>query len=246
MIVDLAINPTRGIPLDIEVMEYLILDVDPGIRFTELCVNASKKPELATAIRDFSRQEYIEVSEQLVRQSGYDHPLTGLHAIMSWPKRVPAAADLMREHATFEFQFRNIPVRVMLAHFIAFASDKYDHPEFFCWPGARLVGPDSGPSDGKLMMRHLSLFSDREDNDGVFPRMQPGREKSAVMATFKAFYSSSVVHDLARQMILTKGPFRYDFGWLTQTTPPDDMTAWAKDLFKAQYGFSPDQFQILS
>jgi hypothetical protein len=246
LIVDLAINPTRGIPLDIEVMEDFILDVDPGIRFTELCVNASKKPELATAIRDFSRQEYIDVSEQLVRQSGYDHPLTGLYAIMNWPKRVPAVAELMREHATFEFQLRNIPVRVMLAHFIAFASDKYDHPEFFCWPAAWLVGSNRDPSGAELMMRHLSLFTDRADNDGIFPRIQPGREESAVMATFNAFYASSMAHDLARQLILTKGPFRYDFGWLTQAIPPNDMTAWAKDLFKTLYGFSPDEFQVVS
>lgn len=246
LIVDLAINPTRGIPLNIEVMEDFILDVDPGIRFTELCVNASKKPELATAIRDFSRQEYIQVSEQLVRQSGYDHPLTGLYAIMNWPKLIPAIAELMREHETFKFQLRNIPVRVMLAHFIAFAIDKYDHPEFFCWPAAGLVGPNRDPSGAKLMMRHLSLFSDRDDNDGIFPRMQPGREERAVMATFQAFYASSMMHDLARQLILTKGPFRYDFRWLTKDISPDETTAWAKNLFKSLYDFNPDEFQILS
>ena len=130
----------------------------------------------------------------------------------------------------------------MLAHFIAFATDKYDHPEFFCWPGASFAGPESSSSAAKLMMCHLSLFSDRADNEGVFPRQQPGREAAAVMATFNAFYASSMVYDLAKQMILDEGPFRYDFGWLTQAVPPAAMEAWAKDLFRGAYGFSPDDF----
>jgi len=33
LIVDLAINPTAGFPLDIESFENFIIDVDPGIRF---------------------------------------------------------------------------------------------------------------------------------------------------------------------------------------------------------------------
>ncbi len=34
LICDLAINPTRGLPLDFEALEDLIIDVDPGARFT--------------------------------------------------------------------------------------------------------------------------------------------------------------------------------------------------------------------
>ncbi len=44
LICDLAMNPTRGLPIDIEVFENFIRDVDVGVRFTLLCQGRSEAP----------------------------------------------------------------------------------------------------------------------------------------------------------------------------------------------------------
>jgi hypothetical protein len=76
LIVDLAINPTAGFPLDIESFENLIIDVDPGIRFMRLSQSVrDHHPELLGRITEYSRQEYMSVADVLTKTCGYDHPV---------------------------------------------------------------------------------------------------------------------------------------------------------------------------
>lgn len=110
--------------------------MDVGIRFAELCFTVKSKPHSKSAITELSRDEYIEVSEELAEQRGYDHPLTALSAVKQWVERYPSAAALMEEHRTFVFGMQNLPVRVFLSHYIAMCIDKLENPQFFCWPGA--------------------------------------------------------------------------------------------------------------
>src|SRR5205807_7845259 len=84
LICDLAINPTRGFPLDIESFEEFIFDVDVGIRFVQLSVAIENHPHLRTAIRSCSRDEYVSVSEQIIGSARYDHPLGALEVIVGW------------------------------------------------------------------------------------------------------------------------------------------------------------------
>ena len=67
-------------PLDIDSFEDFILDVDVGIRFTRLSLAVKALPHLKTAVKHFSREEYIAISNDLIGETGYDHPLSGLQA----------------------------------------------------------------------------------------------------------------------------------------------------------------------
>jgi hypothetical protein len=69
LICDLAINPTGGFPCDIQNFETFILDTDPGIRFSFLCLAANNNPEVLSAIKDYSREEYVAVAGVLIRSS---------------------------------------------------------------------------------------------------------------------------------------------------------------------------------
>ncbi len=84
LISDLAINPTRGVPINIEGFENFIRDVDVGVRFTLLCSAVVKLPHLKQAITEYSKREYISVSKDLVTAVGYDDPITGLSAVCRW------------------------------------------------------------------------------------------------------------------------------------------------------------------
>jgi len=143
LICDLAINPTRGIPLEIQNFADFIRDVDVGVRFTLLCQAVAELPHLKRAIVDYSKSEYIAVCQDLTALVGYDHPIKGLDAVHEWLDKAPGLPKLMDEYKVFGYGLVNLPLRVFLSHFVAFYRDKLDHPEFFCWAGIYMSGQRS-------------------------------------------------------------------------------------------------------
>jgi hypothetical protein len=246
LICDLSLNPTRGFPFPPNSFEDLIVDVDPGARFTRMCAVAREAPTLAQAIRTRSYAEYVEVSAALTAPCGYDHPLAALGAIVDLIDKDPGAAMLMREWETFEYSPTNQPMRVMVSHFLAFSRDKLAHPEFFCWAGGYVAGAAVSEEYREMFSRNLSLFSDRSDNDGIFPRAVPGRSQAAIQKTLNVFFGSIILYDLTRQWILEDGPFRYDFRWLTGRCDNNELVDWAKTNLKAMFGVDPDSIEMVA
>lgn len=245
LICDLAINPTRGVPLEIESFEDFILDVDVGVRFTRLCSAVKDLPHLKQTIRDYSKDEYVAVSTELTLMTGYDHPLTGCLAVRNWLETSPGIQTLMQEHRTFEFEHSNLPVRVFVSHFIAFYTDKCDHPEFFCWPGVHMSAGGQVAEFRAIWLRHLSLFSDRGDKRGVYPRRWPDRSEAAVKQMFERFYGTMALYDLTRQWILKDGPFVCDFRWISENYSQAHAEAWANDTMKQAYNVTLEDFEIV-
>jgi hypothetical protein len=65
LICDLSINPMRGFPFSFNAPEDMIIDIDPGARFTRLCEAAKQNPALASAILSHSFEDYVEVAGAL-------------------------------------------------------------------------------------------------------------------------------------------------------------------------------------
>ena len=95
-----------------------------------------------------------------------------------------------------------------------------------------------------MFLRHLSIFADRGDKDGIYPRDIPGKDRESVFRTLNTFYGNSLVYDLTRQWILQDGPFKYDYSWLTEQ-PSEKYAEWAKKQFELLYGAHPDHVNIL-
>lgn len=245
LICDLAINPTRGFPLEIEDFEAFIADVDPGARFTLLCQAARKYPELKSAIIAYSKDEYTSVSSILVKRVGYDEPATALQAVVDLSE-TPSGRNLMQEWKTFHYDLGNLPIRVMTSHFMDFCRSKLEHPHFFCWAGRFLALGNATETAGDLFSRHVALFTDRSDTEQIHIRAFPGREGEALKRTLDAFMGSTILYDLTLQWILRDGPFRYDYRAITSASRADAMTEWAKSAFKATFGYHPDDFQHMS
>ena len=245
LICDLAINPTRGFPLDIEDFENFIRDVDVGVRFVVLCQAVKRLPHLRTSIQEHSREEYFSVSEELTAAAGYDDPLSALEAVDAWRSTAPGFWSLMEEHRTFKYDKKNLPVRVLFSHFVSFCHDRLRRPEFFCWPGVWKVGRNASDEITKLWLRHLSLFSDHPEKPGVYARKWPDREEAAVLETFNNFYGTMAVYDLTRQWILFDGPFVCDYRWMMENYTQEVADVWASDSFKRVFGFALELFEIL-
>lgn len=245
LVCDLSINPTRGIPFKVGPFENLIHQVDVGTRFAEFCFAIKAAPHLKTAINDLSFEEYAEVSAELCKARGYDHPMAALEEVVRWVDEYPSVQQLMEEHRTFDFKMQNMNVRVFLSHYIAMCIDKYDNPHFFCWPGAYMAGHPSNIDVRSIWLRHLSLFSDKAEKDGVYPRKQPGRLDSLVKKTFDSFYGTMAVYELTEQWILREGPFNCDFSWMSDNYDEKIFGDWANDSFKKVFGVELSDFTIV-
>lgn len=241
LVCDMAANPGACFPFGLQHPSTFLDDVDPLARFTYLAraVRSLGAP-LTQLIKTYSREEYVQASEMLAGTLRLAPPMVVAEEIASWPARSAGVRALMREHQTFAFEPVNQPVRVLLAHAIAFAADKAARPEVFCWPGAWMAGERLTNEIVTLFSKHGALFVDKPGDKGVFPRVQPGRDPAIVHEAFQRFYDANVTYDMTRQWIIEDGPFRYGYNWLVQNAGEDEMKAYAHQLFAAVYGLSPD------
>jgi len=245
LICDLALNPGSGFPFPLVHYPTFIRDIEPGARFVWLSTIARlKHPEVMDVIRDYSREEYDAVSRKLCA-SIFEHPPLAIAEEFSRWIELPEFAPLMSEHSAFRFAKSNVAARILLAHFLAFMRDKFVHPEIFCWPGAWMAGRGLSRESATLFDRHGALFVDKEDDDGVYPRLPIGRSESEVQETFDDFYAHNVIFDLTRQWICEPGPFRYDYRWLSQKASDAEIQEFAERTFESVYGSKPSSAEIL-
>lgn len=246
LICDIAINPGEGFPMPLKSFETFISDIDPGQRFLFLCrIVAIKYPQFAKSIRDYSRNEYEEISEALSSALMFASPMKVSNTVLKWMSSCQGIRHLMDQFDNFNYDLGNLPISVMLSHFIAFNKDKASRPEFFCWPGAWMVGERLLSEIPLLFERHSALFVDKADNDGIFYRLQLEKEEENVNKTFQNFYAAVVTYDMTRQWIGTPGPFEYDYRWLKSSGKGSDLKKFADTQFMQIYGIHPNEFKIL-
>lgn len=245
LICDVALNPGSGFPFPLVHYPSFIRDIEPGARFVWLCRLARlKHPEVMGAIREYSRDEYDAVSRKLCGAMVEHSPLEVAGEFSRWIK-LPEFSPLMSEHAAFRFEKGNAAVRIIFAHFLAFMRDKFACPEFFCWPGAWMAGQRVSQDAAMLFDRHGALFVDKEDDDGVYPRLLTGRSESDIQEAFDDFYAHNVIFDLTRQWITQPGAFKFAYRWLSQKGTNDEIKAFAERSFESVYGISPTSAVIL-
>jgi hypothetical protein len=246
LVCDMAINPSAGFPMPLHVFKTFIEDVNPAIRFLFICRTiATQRPDVAGAITQYSRSEYAEVSDVLSRALLLDPPLAVAETVTGWVRDSEELKSLMAEHRSFDYGPVNLPVRLLFSHFLAFNSDKFTKPEFFCWPGAWMTGERVSPEIATLFDRHSALFVDKADDDGIFPRTFPDKDEATVHRTFETFYSFNVTYELTRQWIAKPGPFAYDFRWLSSSGTHADLKGFADRHFQMIYGVQSDTFQVI-
>ncbi|MEZ0497434.1 hypothetical protein [Sphingomonas sp. IW22] len=246
LICDMAINSGSGFPHRLVHFPSFVTDTDPAARFVMLSALVRLKcPEVANVVRNYSRAEYVEVTEKLASGLLVDTPLAVANTCAAWAAEDGPFSALMGEHRTFQYDPTNLPVRVMFSHFLAFMRDKALTPEIFCWPGAWMAGLRVHASVQTLFERHSALFVDKEDDDGVFPRLQSDRDMDAVQRMFESFYAANVTYDMTDQWIRLPGPFTYDYRWLSASGEKPHMKQFADHHFQSVYGIHPDRVTLL-
>lgn len=237
LICDLAINPMEGFPCDITDHSEFVNNADPGIRFLMLCrAVKANKDDLIDYIKDYSREEYLTLSSIISEAAGFLPPCAGWKTIKDLMISGGPIKSLMEEHKILRFSPNNIVLRVLLSHFMSFTLDKSMHPHFFCWAGIWKANAQSDAAIIPLWLRNLSLFSDKEDDDGIFIRKRPGAADEDLQNTLNNFFSSIIICDLSRQWVLNEGAFSYNFKWLSQHKDSNHWRNLADEAFARMYG----------
>lgn len=245
LICDIAINPGEGFPFDLKDHKSFIISIDPGFRFYLLCHEVKKNPSLKETIKDYSKEEYDDVSKSLCKEIVTYAPTEVNGKILNWINNSDNLKGLLKEEKEFNYQNENHPIRVILSKYLRFCEAKYKNPEFYCWPGAWMAGEKAKDLNEKLFLNHLSLFMDKKGDKGIYPREFPNIPHENIHKTLNNFYTWNIMYDLTQQWIIKGGPFNYDYSWLTQKQKESDLKKWADDIFAKIYGERPDKFEIL-
>jgi len=247
LVCDLAMNPGAGFPCELVTADSFVNDVDPGMRFLRMGYwLKSEGRSLLTSVIEYSKEEYLGISNTLSAAIGCDSPEQIGKRVSDWSLQSPMQ-KLLAEDEDFEFEPGNLPVRVFLTRFVRFQLDKQLAPHFFCWPGMcypRPSGTASEPSSQELFRRNQALFVDRPDGD-IYPALLKGKDEAALSKTFNHFYAVVAAYELTRQWISDDGPFDFDFLWLTSQYPQRDIQEWASRIFEESFNVRPGSFRIL-
>ncbi len=247
LVCDIAINPVEGFPSDIMDYESFIICTDPGIRFTLLCSFISKdKNKWTTAIHDYSRQEYIDLSEQLCEYIVCLPPWVGSAIVADWSEEHTAVQDLLKEESEMKFRPENLSIRLFTAKYIRFQEDKIKYPNVFCWIGKSMTGEIHKdlnlPLVEKLFNRHQALFIDVIGGE-IRPTIFDDHHEDNTMETFQTFYTFNTTYDMTFKWITEKGPFKYDYHWLTSKYSDEEMKDWVRNNFKETYSIFPEELK---
>lgn len=247
LVCDLAINPASGFPIGVAPnFATFIEDVTPGARFTFFCRHIPNDfPSMKSAVRKHDRNEYEELAGALSEKNKDASPLSIAQLCGLWFQPTGPLGHLRSEHDQYIFEPKNYVLRHLFAHFLAFQQDKFEAPEFFCWPGFHMAGQRVSERSTSLFDRHGALFIDKEDDDSVFPRVQQERTETEVDEVFQNFYAINVTYDLVRQWINEDGPFRYDLRWLKMYSSHQEQAEFMRRHFKTAFGVDPDEAEIL-
>ena len=96
-----------------------------------------------------------------------------------------------------------------------------------------------------LFDKHGTLFIDKEDDNSVFPRLQPNRDEATVHKVFDEFYHNIMTMDLTDQWINQSGPFKYDISWASSSASRDDSERYLREQFELAYDLDPNSVKIL-
>lgn len=247
LVCDFSINPGSGFPFPVEPNFHSFLDdVTPAARFVFACHTIKNKfPAMKSAVLKHNREEFENLTGEISETLKEPSPSLLSTVTASWFTTSGPLGRLREQFDSYTFEDANYSVRFLLAHFFAFQHDKASHPEVICWPGSWMAGPNADDNAFDIFNRHGAPFVDKEDDDGIFPRLQPGRTEQQMQDALDNFYSHVVAHGLTDQWISESGPFRYDLSWLTEKANKEEARHYIRSRFQTLYGLNPDDVRCL-
>ncbi|MCR8556582.1 hypothetical protein KXD93_02965 [Mucilaginibacter sp. BJC16-A38] len=249
LICDIAINPTNGFPFNVTNYESFIVSNDPGHRFYTLCKEVRDRySSLKFAIQDYSKEEYITISNLLANSINCFSPHESAAFVLRWMYSEQSIISLLKEEVNYKFPSKNLPIRLFFSKFLRFQEDKHKYPQIFCWPGMNFIEIKKKDLDlfeaFQLFEKHKALFIDDVNGD-IYHSAIKGYTDQQVDETLNGFFAWNSVYDMVRQWIIEDGPFKFNYEWLSSKYTHEEMKEWASKNFETSFGLRPEDFKIL-
>jgi hypothetical protein len=249
LLCDIAINPVDGFPFDITHYESFIISNDPGIRFSLLCRAVSQdKNKWAAAVQNYSRDEYIDLTEKLCALIVCPPPIYGSVIVAEWEDNHESVKELLREENEMKYKPENMEIRLFVSKYIRFQQDKLRYPQIFCWTGKSMTVEADQELNFEMVEsifnKHQALFID--ESDGIIkPILFENCTEENIDATFQLFYAHNTMHDMIFKWIKENGEFKYDYQWLTNEHSEEDMKNWIRKNFKEVFNIFPEDLKVV-
>lgn len=249
LVCDIAINPSDGFPLEVQHFETFIISNDPGIRFFTLCQIINREPEKwESAVKEYSKEEYINLSEELSEAIACISPFLSAAYVSEWANESEAIQRLLEEEQKMTFSPENLSVRLFFSKYLRFQQDKVKYPNIFCWIGRHMTVQHSAETNldlvGELFEKHKALFIDDAVGE-IRPMLFKGHDERVLHQTFESFYDYNVTYDMIMKWISEEGPFTYDYSWLTTRQSPERVKEYVQNRFKELFNIYPEELQII-
>ncbi|MBC5992424.1 hypothetical protein [Pontibacter cellulosilyticus] len=235
LICDMAINPNNGFPLDIYDFENFITKNDPGIRFTLICKEVSKKAEYyRDRISQYSKEEYVLLSKELATSIGCACSYESISEVLKWREQ-DIVKEILKEEDQADYTLINLPIRLLFSKYLRFQEDKLEHPNILCWAGYHLsnLGGEFDTAN-TLYLKHHAIFMD-DDSGEIKATIINGKPKDKLLKSFNNFYAHNILYDLVLKWVTEEGEFKFDYKWLAGERAKT-FTPTIKENFKKQFG----------
>lgn len=244
IVCDISINPNNGFPLNIYDYENFIIKNDPGIRFTLICHQISKKTEYyRSIINQYSKEEYISISKELSEHIGCISPYESIVDVLDWGNQ-KSIKDILHEEQTEDFSLENLPIRLMFSKYFRFQEDKLKHPNILCWIGFYLSSREAEfEIANSLYEKHHALFMDDDDGE-IKATIFKGKSEEKILKSFNNFYAFNILYDLAMKWVNEDGEFKFDYEWLAGARS-DTFIPKIKENFKKQFGINIEDIKSI-
>lgn len=242
LICDIAINPNNGFPLDIYDFKNFITKNDPGIRFTLICIEISKKVEYyRNRIIQYSKEEYISLSKELAVSIGCKCSYESISEVLKWSKQ-DIVKEILKEEAEADFTLVNLPIRLLFSKYFRFQEDKLEHPNILCWTGYHLSSRSTNfDVANSLYLKHHAIFMDDDDGE-IKATIVDGKSKDKLLESFNNFYAINIIYDLVLKWVSEEGEFKFDYKWLAGERAKT-FTPTIKENFKKQFGIEIEKIK---
>jgi len=249
LLCDIAINPTDGFPFDIIHYETFIISNDPGMRFVMLChAIKAQKARWVDSVKEYSREEYINLSEELCKEIVCFPPWYGSAMVANWIGYNISIQNLLKEESEMRFKPENLSIRLFASKYIRFQEDKLKYPSIFCWTGKTMTSEASKELNlelvEKIFNRHRALFIDDIVGE-IKPMIFENYSEQNTVDTFQSFYTFNTTYDMIMKWIRESGEFTYDYRWLTSKYSDEEMKNWIRTNFKDAFGIFPEELTVL-
>lgn len=255
---ELALNAHMGYATPITHHERLITDLHPGWRLIAIArVVRRCSRELMELVRSADRAAHIATSTALCRELGWPTPRETMSEILSYCSKRTFGDAAVADAEQGRIGGVNGQIRFLYGLHISAVRDRYQFPEFFCWPSVQIYFPEPrakvarAQEIARLLGKHSppfvhgTLCPESGDGGSVTYSGMSGLPRDVGERLVANYFYAHIGYDLIRQLMCKDGDFSFDYRWLDAGKSIDFFRGVGERAFSEALGIPLSEIMVL-